>query len=261
MKSELPTFQHLVRLTAHALNEADKRQSELLDRTMSADLKCELDALLQSENRYQRTPFYELKEPPENPSAGAIIKEVQLLKRLRSFNISFDVLEQINNDKLNHFSEIAKSYKSNELYDLVPETRYPILLCFIRTRLKEVTDNIVELLFRLWNKTTASAERAQDAYVLMRDEFERDRGDLSEQFLEIIVESSSRDEIVDRIFELHSYEEYKSLLGMVRRFKKPKKEKYFEALSGQYSYVRRFMPLIWEGLTFRSNTIDDTLMG
>jgi TnpA family transposase len=170
------------------------------------------------------------------------------------------VLEQINNDKLNHFSEIAKSYKSNELYDLVPETRYPILLCFICTRIKEVTDNTVELLFRLWNKTTGNAERAQDEYVLRRDEFERDRGDLSEQFLEIIVESSSRDEIVDRIFELHSYEEYKSLLGMVRRFKKPKKEKYFQALSGQYSYVRRFMPLIWENLTFRSNTSDDTLI-
>jgi TnpA family transposase len=260
IRIELPAFQHLVRLAASALHEADKRQSELLDRTMSAELKCELDALLQSENRYQRTPFYELKEPPETPSANAIIKEVQLLQRLRSFNISFDVLEQINNDKLKHFSEIAKSYKSNELYNLVPETRYPILLCFICTRIKEVTDNIVELLFRLWNKITRNAERVQDEYVLRRDEFERESGDLSEQFLEIIVESSSRDEIVDRIFELHSYEEYKSLLGMVRRFKKPKKEKYFEALSGQYSYVRRFMPMIWENLTFRSNTSDDTLI-
>ena len=259
-KIELPSFQRLVRLAAAGLHEADRRQSELLNQSMPTELKEKLDSLLQSENRYQRTPFYELKEPPENPSANAIIKEVQLLQRLRSFNISFDVLEQINNDKLKHFSEIAKSYKSSELYDLVPETRYPILLCFICTRIKEVTDNIVELLFRLWNKITRNAERVQDEYVLMRDEFERDRGDLSEQFLEIIVESSSRDEIVDRIFELHSYEEYKSLLGMVRRFKRPKKEKYFAALSGQYSYIRRFMPLIWEDLTFRSNTSDDTLI-
>jgi len=257
---ELAAFQHLVRLVASALHEADKRQSELLDRSMSAEMKYELDALLQSENRYQRTPFYALKEPPENPSASAIIKEAQLLQRLRSFNISFDVLEQINNDKIKHFSEIAKSYKAGELYDLIPETRHPILLCFICTRIKEVTDNIVELLFRLWNKITRNAERVQDEYVLKRDEFERESGDLSEQFLEIIVESSSKDEIVDRIFELYSYEEYKSLLDMVRRFKRPKKEKYFEALSRQYSYVRRFMPLIWDDLTFKSNTSDDTLI-
>ena len=259
-KIELPSFQRLVRLAASGLHEADRRQSELLNQSMSTELKGKLDALLQSENRYQRTPFYELKEPPENPSASAIIKEAKLLQRLRSFNISFDVLEQINNDKIKHFSEIAKSYKAGELYDLIPETRHPILLCFICTRIKEVTDNIVELLFRLWNKITRNAERVQDEYVLKRDEFQRERGDLSEQFLEIVVESSSKDEIVDRIFELYSYEEYKSLLDMVRRFKRPKKEKYFAALSGQYSYVRRFMPLIWEDLTFRSNTSDDTLI-
>ncbi len=81
----------------------------------------------------------------------------------------------------------------------------------------------MELLFRLWNKITRNAERAQDEYVLRRDEFKRESGDLSEQFLEIIVENSSKDEIVDRIFELYSYEEYKSLLDMVRRFKRPKK--------------------------------------
>lgn len=260
MRVELPAFQHLVRLAASGLHEADRKQMDLLNQSMPIELKDKLDALLQNENLYQRTPFYELKEPPENPSASAIIKETQLLQRLRSFNISFDVLEQINNDKIKHFSEIAKSYKAGELYDLIPETRHPILLCFICTRIKEVTDNIVELLFRLWNKITRNAERAQDEYVLMRDEFERESGDLSEQFLEIIVESSSKDEIVDRIFELHSYEEYKSLLNMVRRFRMPKKEKYFEALSGQYSYVRRFMPLIWECLTFRSNTSDDTLI-
>ncbi len=81
----------------------------------------------------------------------------------------------------------------------------------------------MELLFRLWNKITRNVERAQDEYVLRRDEFKRESGDLSEQFLEIIVENSSKDEIVDRIFELYSYEEYKSLLDMVRRFKRPKK--------------------------------------
>lgn len=56
LKVELPSFQRLLRLAASALHEADKKQSELLDRSMSAELKYELDALLQSENRYQRTP-------------------------------------------------------------------------------------------------------------------------------------------------------------------------------------------------------------
>jgi len=260
IRVELPAFQHLVRLVASALHEADRRQSELLNQSMLTELKDKLDALLQSECRYQRTPFYELKEPPEDPSADAIVKEAQLLQRLRSFNISFDVLGKINNDKIKHFSEIARSYKSNELYDLIPETRYPILLCFIYMRIKEVTDNILELLFRLWNQITRDAERVQDEYVLRRDEFKRQSKDLSEQFLEIIVESSSKDEIVDRIFEMHSYEEYRSLLEMVRRFKRPKKEKYFEALSSRYSYIRRFMPLIWENLILGSNTSDDTLI-
>jgi hypothetical protein len=47
---------------------------------------------------------------------------------------------------------------------------------------------------------------------------------------------------------------------MIRRFQRPKKEKYFEALSARYSFVRRFTPLLWENLTFRSNTSDDTLI-
>ena len=145
---ELPAFRHLVRLVSLALHQADRRQSELLHQSIETEQKEKLDALLKSECQYQRTPFYELKEPPDNPSASAIIKEVQLLQRLRSFNISFDVLKQINNDRIKHFFEIAKSYKSNELYDLIPSTRYPILLCFIYMRIKEVTDNVVELLIK-----------------------------------------------------------------------------------------------------------------
>lgn len=242
------------------MHEADRRQSELLNRSIPNEIKDKLDALLLNECRYQRTPFYELKEPPDEPSASAIIQEVQLLQRLRSIGVSFDALKLISNDKIKHFSEIAKGYKSNELYELVPETRHPILLCFIYTRIKEVTDNILELLFRMWGRITRNAERFQNEYAVKRDEAKRQNDDLSEQFLEIIVESRSKDEIVDRIFGLHSYEEYKSLLDMVRRFKMPKREKYFEALSSQYSHIRRFIPLIWENLVFRSNTSDDTLI-
>ena len=268
---ELPAFQHLVRLGAHAIKEADRKQKELLSKSLSAEQKEKLDSVLQSECRYQRTPFYELKAvlftsrakrrvPPKNPSAKAIIKEIQLLDRLRSFNISFDVLKQINFEKIKHFFEIAKSYKSNELSDLKPKTRYPILICFIYMRIKEVTDNIVELLFRLWNKVTRKAEKAQNEYVLARDEIKLQSESLSEQLLEIIVESSSKDEIVDRIFDLHSYEEYKWILEMIRRFKRPKKERYFQALSSRYSFLRRFTPLLWEKLIFRSNTSNDTLI-
>lgn len=59
---------------------------------------------------------------------------------------------------------------------------------------------------------------------------------------------------------MHSHEEYKSLLVTLRQLKKPKKVKYFEALSAKYSFIRRFTPLIWEHLTFNSNTSDDTLI-
>ena len=157
---ELPAFGRLVRLAAEASYEADRKQRELLYLRLSTEQKKKLDDLLQSE-RYQRTPFYELKEPPENPNAKTIIREIQLLQRLRSFDISFDTLEQLNNDKIKHFFEIAKSYKSNELYDLNPKIRYPILLCFIYMRIKEVTDNIIELLIRLWKQITKDAEKAQ----------------------------------------------------------------------------------------------------
>jgi hypothetical protein len=257
---ELPAFQRLVRLASSALHEADRRQSILLNQNIATELKDRLDALLQSECRYQRTPFYELKGPPKNPSAGAIIAEVSLLQRLRSIGASFDALKWINNDKIKHFSEIAKGYKSNELYELIPETRHPILLCFVYSRIKEVTDNILELLFRIWNRITKNAEIVQKEYILKRDEAKRKNESLSESFLEIIVESRSKDEIVDKIFDLYSYEEYKSLLDMVRRFKMPKKDKYFEALSNQYSHIRRFIPLIWENLVFKSNTSDNTLI-
>jgi hypothetical protein len=260
IKVELPSFQRLLRLTAHALRQSDIRQRELLSQSIDIELKEKLDALLKSECQYQRTPFYELKEPPENPSSTAIVKEIQLLQRLRSFNLSFDVLEQVNNDKIKHFFEIAKSYKSNELFDLVPSTRYPILLCFIYMRIKEVTDNIVELFLRLWNQIAKDALRAQDDYILKRAEAKQQGEDLYEQLLEIIVESSSKDEIVDNIFALHSYEEYKSLLSTLRQLKKPKKVKYFETIQAKYSFVRRFTPLIWENLTFKSNTSDDTLV-
>ena len=153
-KVELPSCQRLLRLVAHALQQSDISQKKLLNQSLNRQLKGKLDALLQSvpfghrrlrltvrfahrrlrltECQYQRTPFYELKEPPETPSASAIIKEIQLLQRLRSLgkfdtatpadNLSFDALKQINNDRIKHFFEIAKSYKSNELYDLVPET-------------------------------------------------------------------------------------------------------------------------------------------
>jgi len=260
IRIELPAFQRLVRLASSALREADRRQSALLNRNISTELKDKLDALLQSECRYQRTPFYELKGPPKNPSAGAIIAEVSLLQRLRSIGAESDALKWINNDKIRHFSEIAKGYKSNELYELISETRHPILLCFVYSRIREVTDNILELLFRIWNRITKNAEIAQKEYILKRDEAKRKNEDLSESFLEIIVESRSKDEIVDRIFGLYSYEEYKSLLDMVRRFKMPKKDKYFEALSNQYSHIRRFIPLIWENLVFKSNTSNDALI-
>ncbi len=44
--------------------------------------------------------------------------------------------------------------------------------------------------------------RAQDEYVRKRDEVKQEGEEIYEQLLEIIVESSSKDEIVDRIFAL-----------------------------------------------------------
>ncbi len=62
---ELPAFRHLVRLVSLALHQADRKQSELLNQNIGAEQKEMLDALLKSECQYQRTPFYELSEPPE----------------------------------------------------------------------------------------------------------------------------------------------------------------------------------------------------
>ena len=67
IRTELPAFQHLVRLASSALYEADRRQSALLNQNISTELKDKLDALLQNECRYYRTPFYELKVPPKSP--------------------------------------------------------------------------------------------------------------------------------------------------------------------------------------------------
>ena len=257
---ELPAFASLVRLAAHALHQADLSQCKLLNQNLSQETKALLDALLQSELRYQRTPFYELKEPPESPSASAIQKEIRLLQRLKEFDIPFENLQLISGEKIKHFFEIAQSYKSRELLDLSPERRYPILLCFISMRIKQVTDNIVELFIRLWNQTTKEAEKVQNEYALKKAEVKQQSDELSEQLLEIIVESGSKDEIVDRIFDLYSYDEYKSLLLMIRRFKQPKTVKYYQALAARYSFVRRFLPLIWENLTFFSNTSNQTLI-
>ena len=195
------------------MRQADLKQAELLNQSIEAEIKDKLDALLTNvryahrrlrltECRYQQTPFYELKEPPQNPSSSALQKEVQLLQRLRSFNIPFDLLKPVNNDRIKHFAEIGKSYKSNELSDLVPSTRYPILLCFIYMRIKEVTDNIFELFIRLWNQITKDSDKAQNEYILKRADVKGQSEEISEQLLEIIVESTSKDEIVDRIFHL-----------------------------------------------------------
>jgi hypothetical protein len=260
LRVELPAFQRLVRLAARVLHQVETQQRWFLTQGMSVELKEKLDRLLHNECRYQLTPFYQLKEPPEKPTATAIIEEIKLLQRLRSFELSFDVLAHLSNEKILHFAEIAKSYKSNELAGLVPETRYAILLCFLYIRIKEVTDNILEVLFRLWARITRDAKKIQDKYLLKQAEIKRQSDDLSEHLLEIIVESTSKDEIVVRLFNLHTYEEYKVLLQELKRLKHSRKEHYFATLSSRYTYIRRFSPLLWEVLTFRSNTSNKTLI-
>jgi len=49
IKVELPSFQRLLRLAAHALQQSDISQKELLNQSLNFELKGKLDALLQSE--------------------------------------------------------------------------------------------------------------------------------------------------------------------------------------------------------------------
>lgn len=129
--------------------------------------------------------------------------------------------------------------------------------------LSEAPQRVVDYIasqFQEKPETLSESKDSQDDYILKRAEAKQQGEDLYEQLLEIIVESSSKDEIVDNIFALHSYEEYKSLLSTLRQLKKPKKVQYFETIQAKYSFVRRFTPLVWENLTFRSNTSDDTLV-
>ena len=76
--------------------------------------------------------------------------------------------------------------------------------------------------------------------------------------------SESKDSRSDQIQLIRQYTGFSPFISeeadKLKAWLQIEAEKYFEALSTRYSFVRRFTPLIWENLTFRSNTSDDTLI-
>ena len=272
-KIEPPTPERLERLVRSVIRSFEEKLFSEIAQKIPIAVREKLDGLLKtspseieenavsqaqetelsSENPYSQPTITILKTDPGRLGLDSWTKEGDKLQQLRQLNLPSDLFPGISPKILEIYKQRVAVEPPRELRRHPDNRRYTLLSAFCWLRLREITDNLVELLILIVHRIGARAERKVERELL--DDFKKVSGKtgLLFQLAEAALsqpEGAVREVIYPVVGET-------TLKNLVREFKSTGtayREKVYTVMRSSYSHhYRRLIPILLNLLEFRSN--------
>ena len=156
---ELPSLSTLERISRSAVVAAKKSVLDALASAVSADLKCKIDALLESEGATQHSQWQKLKESGEIPQKSTLSEYWASFDALAQLSAQLPPLLHVTAERKQQMVSEALSLHSREMRRLSSAKRYALAVALIEYRWAQSLDQLVTLLIKILREIESTAIR------------------------------------------------------------------------------------------------------
>jgi hypothetical protein len=225
---------------------------------LSAESRTGIDILLETsdleeENSTKPSLFQYLNSEPGRASLDNLLSEITKLEHLRKINLPDELFANVSPKVLQNYARRAATEPPREIRSHPEPIRYTLVAAFCWLRMREVTDNLVDLLIQIVHGIGTRAEKRVDAQLMQ--EFKRVGGkhNLLYQMANASLEHPDG-KVKEVIYPVASEQTLRDLVKEFKASGTAYRQKIHTVIRSSYSrHYRRLVPKLLSILEFRSN--------
>ncbi len=257
LKIEPPTPSRIERIIRSALHTYESHFFETIYQKIASS-RAAIDSLLKTsdlEDEYSTTTslFHYLNSEPGRASLESFLSEITKLEQLRKIGLPSDLFQNISPKVLQTYALRAATEPPRELRAHPEPIRYTLVAAFCWLRMREVTDNLIDLLIQIVHGIRTRAEKRVDAQLIQ--DFKRVSGkhNILYQMANASLEQPEGT-VKEVIYPVASEQTLKDLVKEFKASGTAYREKVHTIIRSSYScHYRRLVPKLLTCLEFRSN--------
>lgn len=264
-KIEPPTDNQIERMVKSAIWSQEQQFYQDTYQKLSSISLSRIDALMESwidmenqetgeENEDEnKITFRKITLGPGRVSKDTLFLEIDKWKTLTMLELPDNLFNSIPPKVLKRYRLRAISEEKRELHRHQPAIRYTLLSAFFWSRIKEITDSLIELLITLIHKIDARAEKKVKKELILEVKKVHGKNDILISLLEAALKNPDG-VIQDIIFSLVDTDTLESIITELKYKKSVYQEKvYWKIRSSYSSSYRTAVTELLKTLDFRSN--------
>jgi len=249
----LPGVTILTRLIARVRDRASSRLWRVLAALPSAEQKARLETLLVVGDGDRVSSLDRLRRAPTRISSPAMVDALKRLTELRSFGMSHLDMTQLPSGRVKALARYAATAWAASIARMPSERRVATLVAFAHMFETVAQDDAIDLLNQLITKCLARAENKGEQ-VRLRTIQDLDAAAIRLNVVcKIVLDPMCEDgKLRSIIFERVNREQLEQDSATVETLTRPEDDHYYEFLLGNYSTIRRFLPLLLRTVQFEA---------
>lgn len=260
LQIEQPTDERIERLIRSACRQFEDDLFQNISSNLSQVTRNNIDSLIETsesdnegESSWKPSLFSYLNSEPGRASLDSFLQEIEKLEHLRTIQIPQNLFNNISPKVLQTYASRAATEHPRELRWHPEPIRYTLVAAFCWLRLREVTDNLVDLLIRIIHGISRRAEKKVDTELIK--DFKKVGGKTNLLYQIANVSLENPDGAVKEV--IYPVVSEKTLRDLVKEFKSSGTvyhQKVHTIIRSSYSrHYRRLVPKLLSVLEFRSN--------
>lgn len=260
LQIERPTDERIERLIRSACRQFEDDLFQNIYNNLSQVTRSNIDSFIETssgdneqELSWKPSLFSYLNSEPGRASLDSFLQEIEKLEYLRTIQIPQNLFNNISPKVLQTYASRAATEHPRELRWHPEPIRYTLVAAFCWLRLREVTDNLIDLLIRIIHGISRRAEKRVDTELIK--DFKKVSGKTNLLYQMANASLEHPDGAIKEV--IYPVVSEKTLRDLVKEFKSSGTvyhQKVHTNIRSSYSrHYRRLVPKLLSVLEFRSN--------
>jgi TnpA family transposase len=245
----------LARMVSTARSQAQEATYRILQPLLTEECRTLLNKLLEVNETLKRTDLFWLQRTPTDHNLGQLLETLDKILFLQNHGVADWDLSGVNRNRVKLLAKIGSRSTNQYLQRANEVKRYPVLLCFMKQTLYDLTDDLIEMFDqRLW-----------ELYSDAKREFKEDRlkatRSINQKLMtfrdigQILLDPEVDDKTVRKTaFEQIQPEELRIILGETENLIRPEQDAYVDYFCRKYPSIRRFSSKFLSTLQFHNHS-------
>ena len=216
-----------------------------------------LDKILEPDSQTRITPHRWLCNIPGGNTSVNINQMLEKYDFLEQLGVRSWDLSCLSENRKKKLAFLARSDSNAHLQRMLPVRRYPVLVCFLKESLLDITDVIMLMYSDHWQQIINKSKRALDNYLVKTVKSQQRALQTIIQTGKMVVdENIENEQLRKHIYEMLPKVQIQAALTTLTG-KDTKGVSYYSFLSGHYSSIKRFSPKLLSTLQFKVSFTKD----